>query len=60
MSRIAAILLIGVLLLQFSMMKWEMLSHQRHGRPLWLALIPVVSLVVIAYDAIADRFKARG
>jgi hypothetical protein len=52
-NEFVALGLIVVLVLQFSMMKWEMLALQRRGRPMWLALIPVVSLLVIAFDAVA-------
>ncbi|HEX9696232.1 MAG TPA: hypothetical protein VGB64_07950 [Actinomycetota bacterium] len=59
MNEFVALGLIVVLVLQFSMMKWEMLALQRRGRPMWLALIPVVSLLVIAFDAVAGRVGRR-
>jgi len=58
-NEFVALGLIVVLVLQFSMMKWEMLALQRRGRPMWLALIPVVSLLVIAFDAVAGRVGRR-
>ncbi|HVL89227.1 MAG TPA: hypothetical protein VM841_03220 [Actinomycetota bacterium] len=60
MTQVATLLFVVLLVMQFSMMKWEMMALQRHGRPLWLALIPIVSLLVIGYDAIAGRVRRRG
>lgn len=59
MNEFLALGFIVVLVLQFAMMKREMLALQQRGRPLWIALVPLVSLLVIAYDAIAGRLRRR-